>query len=199
MVQAFYHRFKQSVPPRRHFADSSAYALDARRAEARTGSSRVPAVVLSDSVPLYRFLRCLAALGFLRRQFQPFRESFDRCQPFAGRRLAEHYTVIGAVDDPRAESSGNAFQPKMKRRILLSNGETPCGAPSRRARFVRRLPPFPSSSSTAISNLTHPSILPSLTRRATDCIGSARGIQLPGGIRTQQKKVPFHGALRYPG
>ncbi len=54
---------------------------------------------------------------------------------------------------------------------MLNSGEigAPCGVPfrSRRARFVRRRPPRPSSSSTAISShaLTQPSSRPSLTRR----------------------------------
>jgi len=51
------------------------------------------------------------------------------------------------------------------------------GVPFRsfRARFVRRLPPVPSSSTTGISShaLTSPSIRPSLTRRAT--LFTARG------------------------
>ena len=199
MVQAFYHRFKQSVPPRRHFADSSAYALDARRAGARAGSSRVPAIVLSDSVPLYRFLRYLAALGFLRREFQPFRESFDRCQPFAGWRLAEHYTVIGAVDDPRAESSGNALPAQNEAAHIAEQwGDTLRGAfPARPVRaafaafavvlFHYRFQPDPSEHSSVAY----------ATRNGLHRFGARDTVA--GRIRTRKKKVPFHGALRYPG
>ena len=66
--------------------------------------------------------------------------------------------------------------------MLLNSGEIgdPCGVPfrSRRARFVRRRPPRPSSSSTAISShaLTQPNSRPSLTRRAMDFIRSASKI-----------------------
>ena len=66
--------------------------------------------------------------------------------------------------------------------MLLNSGEigAPCGVPFRslRARFVRREPPLPSSSTTGISShaLTSPSIRPSLTRRATLFINSACGI-----------------------
>ena len=64
----------------------------------------------------------------------------------------------------------------------LNSGEigAPCGVTfrSRRARFVRRVPPSPSSSSTGISShaLIHPSMRPSLTRRAMLRINSACGI-----------------------
>ena len=107
------------------------------------------------------------------------------------RRLVGKCVRVGVLDgeertEPeRGTPQGSGLSPTLwERSHNLSYGNVPittvrpeCGVPLRplRARFVRRLPPSPSSPSTGISNhaLMSPSIRPSLTRRARLFINSA--------------------------
>ena len=103
-VQAFHHLLSgpQSVLIRRHFADLTADAVNARLAWASTdiGFSPIRAVGASNPVAeeLKRFLRTPQASGlaFVDRKPQTFHELLNHRQHVRRRGLAEHTEVIGS-------------------------------------------------------------------------------------------------------